>query len=194
MRRADLPRASLFLAGSFLAVGAGLAPTARAQEHAEHAHQDARHEPAAASAHGAHAMGHGPEADVQAVLDVVNRLFDGMRTNDGAMVRSAFAEGALLIGTEDQAGEPALRYTSVEDFARAVDGATSEWDEPIWDTMVHVQDHLAAVWTKYAFYLDGEFHHCGVDAFLLARTADGWKITSLSDTRQTEGCEMPPDR
>jgi hypothetical protein len=33
-----------------------------------------------------------------------------------------------------------------------------------------------------------------VDTFILARQADGWKIASLADTRQTEDCEMPPDR
>ena len=63
----------------------------------------------------------------------------------------------------------------------------------MWDPVVQIRDNLATVWVKYAFYLDGEFLHCGVDAFMLARTNDGWKIVSLADTSQKENCEMPPE-
>jgi hypothetical protein len=36
--------------------------------------------------------------------------------------------------------------------------------------------------------VDGEFSHCGVDAFILVLTEDGWRILSIADTRTTEGC------
>ncbi len=135
-------------------------------------------------------------SDEEAVLAVVQRLFDGMRANDGEMVRSVFADGAVLIGTEGREGEPSTRVSPVTGFVDAVARATESWDEPFWDPVVHVRDHLATVWTKYAFYLGGEqFSHCGVDAFILARSPDdGWKIAALADSRQTEGCELPPDR
>lgn len=190
MRRTVRRNGGLLLAAALGAAALVGAPgTGSAQQHERHAERPEGH-----GAHDGHVMAHGPEEDVQAVLAVVQRLFDGMRANDGAMVRSTFAEGALLISTEDRTGAPAVRYIPVERFADAVDAATTPWDEPIWDTMVHVQEHLAMVWTKYAFYLGEELRHCGVDAFLLGRTPDGWKITALSDTRQTEGCETPPGR
>lgn len=133
--------------------------------------------------------------DREAVLATVDRLFDGMRANDGDMVRSVFVEGATLISTENPQGEPATRLIPTERFAQAVDGATIPWDEPVWDPIVQVRDHLATVWIKYAFYAGDDFSHCGVDTFILARQAGGeWKIAALADTRQTEDCEMPPDR
>lgn len=132
--------------------------------------------------------------DEGAVLAVVQRLFQGMRRADAALVRSTFVEGARLIGTADREGDPAVRFLPADSFAAAAGNATQEWDEQFWDPVVQIRDHLATVWGKYAFYLDGEFHHCGVDAFTLARTADGWKIVSIADTRQTEGCELPPGR
>ena len=46
---------------------------------------------------------------------------------------------------------------------------------------------------RYAFYLDGELHHCGVNAFQLVRTADGWAAFSIADTSREEGCDWPPD-
>lgn len=132
------------------------------------------------------------ETEEEAVLDVVQRLFDGMRAADSALVRSTFHPDAVLIGTEDPEGAPATRVMPIDGFVRAVGAASGEWDERFWDWEVEVEENLAAVWTRYAFYLDGEFSHCGVDAFLLARSEDGWKIVSLSDTRQREGCERPP--
>jgi len=136
----------------------------------------------------------GQDADDRAaVLAVVDVLFDGMRANDGDLVRSAFADGAVLISTERR-GAPDTRVMPVEQFASAVDGATREWDEPYWDAIVQIEDYLASVWVKYAFYLDGKFTHCGVDAFLIARGPDGWKIAALADTRERDNCELPPDR
>ena len=37
------------------------------------------------------------------------------------------------------------------------------------------------------------FSHCGVDAFQLVKTAAGWKIFQLSDTRRKEKCEIPEE-
>jgi hypothetical protein len=143
------------------------------------------------TADGLLAQSGGEEA---AVLAVVDRLFEGMRQNDGDMVRSVFVEGASLISTEGRDGSPQTRFTPVEAFAGAVDGATLPWDEPYWDPIVQIQDHLATVWIKYAFYMDTEFSHCGVDALILTRTTEGWKIAALADTRESDNCELPPDR
>lgn len=129
-----------------------------------------------------------------AVMAVVDRLFDGMRANDADMVRSAFVDGALLIGTEGPDGSPQTSYLSVDDFATMVGSATQPWDEPYWDPIVQIRDHLATVWIKYAFYLDGTFSHCGIDALILTQTDEGWKIAALADTRERDNCELPPDR
>jgi len=132
-------------------------------------------------------------AERAAVLAAVDLLFDGMRANDGDMVRSAFVDGAVLVSTERR-GAPVTTLTPVEEFASAVDRATREWDEPYWDAIVQIEDYLASVWVKYAFYLDGTFTHCGVDAFLVARGPNGWKIAALADTRESDNCELPPGR
>jgi hypothetical protein len=66
------------------------------------------------------------------------------------------------------------------------------WDERIWHYEVRIDGNLAAIWVKYAFYLDQDFHHCGVDAIQLAHDGDQWRIFHIADTRQEEGCEVPP--
>ncbi len=132
--------------------------------------------------------------DREAVLTVVHTLFDGMRARDAEVVGGVFHESARMFRAPQPGGDGTVRVGSVERFVDAVGGGTEVWDEPVWDPVVQVRDNLATVWVKYAFYLDGEFSHCGVDAFVLVRTGEGWKIAALADTSRQEDCEMPPGR
>jgi len=124
-----------------------------------------------------------------AILTTVTRLFDAMRARDTAALRAVFDSGARLVsaGTTRE-GTPALRLTTIDEFVRAIGGLTIVPDERIVDPEVRQDGGLATVWTRYAFYADGQFSHCGVDAFQLGRTAAGWRIVALADTRQREGC------
>jgi hypothetical protein len=123
------------------------------------------------------------------VMEPIARLFDGMRAHDSTLVRSAFASGARLVSKDREGG---LRYLAAEQFAHAVGTATGEpWDEPIYDPQVMIDGDVAVVWARYDFLRGQTWSHCGIDAFMLAKTAEGWKITQLADTRQTKGCTTP---
>jgi hypothetical protein len=124
-----------------------------------------------------------------AVLATVRALFDGMRAGDSAAVRAAFHPSAQLITTLVRNGTPEVRIDSLAGMVRAVGTPHPEvWDERLRDTVVHVDGPLAMVWTGYAFYAGPRFSHCGVDAIILGRTAAGWRILSIADTRQRTGC------
>jgi len=131
------------------------------------------------------------------VLEPVTRLFTGMNLGDSAMVRSAFTSKISMATVyKDKNGNMALRQeSSLDGFLKAVGTPHAEkWSEPIWDTNVRVDGNFAHVWTSYAFYLGKNFSHCGVDAFHLFKGADGkWRIFSLADTRQKEGCNIPKE-
>jgi len=129
------------------------------------------------------------------VLAVINQLFDGMRSEDSTLVRDTFySEIEMYTSYNDRNGKPVFKKDSPDDFVKAV-GTPHEkvWDERIWGTEGRVDGNLAQVWTYYAFYLGDTFRHCGVDAFHLTKTANGWKIFHLTDTRQRDGCEVPED-
>ncbi len=130
-------------------------------------------------------------ADEKEVLKVVVHLFDGMRAGDSSMVSSCFHHQIdMFTSYTNKAGEAVLKKDDVQKFINAVGTPHEEvWDEKIWDTEIRIDGNLAQVWTKYGFYLDDKFSHCGVDAIHLTRTKDGWKIFHLSDTRQRKGCD-----
>ena len=138
----------------------------------------------------------GPVAAAQAqtaeeeVMAVVQRLFDGMRAADTTTIRSVFHPEARLVTTGEQDGTPMARVIPIDRFIAQIGQPHDEvYDERIWDPQVHVDDNFAMVWMQYAFYLDDEFSHCGVNAAQLVRGEDGWKIIEIADTRRQEGCE-----
>lgn len=130
-----------------------------------------------------------PDRERAAVLAPVQRLFDAMRSGDSAGVRAVFHPAAFLAAAVVRQGVPDLQVDSLDAFVRAVGTPHDEvWDERIHGEEVRIDGPLATVWTEYSFYAGGRFSHCGVDAFQLARSAEGWRIIALTDTRRRDGC------
>lgn len=133
-------------------------------------------------------------AEGLAIMKPITTLFTGMNLGDSAMVHSAFTDHATMASIgKDKAGKVVLkRESSIAGFLKAVGAPHNEpWSEPIWDARIEVDGDLAQVWTHYAFYLGKKFNHCGVDAFQLVKQNGTWKIFHLTDTRQTENCDVP---
>lgn len=118
------------------------------------------------------------------VLGVVQRLFDGMRAADTTAMRSTFHPDIRLITTGERDGRPVAAVVPVDGWLEGVAGSGQTLDEQIIDPEVRVADGLATVWTFYTLHVGDRFSHCGYDAFQLVRTAEGWKITQVADTRQ----------
>jgi hypothetical protein len=128
----------------------------------------------------------------EAVMAPIRQLFDGMRQHDSVAVQSAFAPEGRLLSVDARSGSVVLRVIRPEQFAGAVGRAQgAAWDEPIYDHEIRIDGDLAMVWARYDFLLGTTWSHCGVDAFMLAKLADGWKITQIADTRQQTGCTTP---
>jgi hypothetical protein len=137
-----------------------------------------------------HAAAQAPE---QQVLEVVERLFDGMRGADTTVMRSTLHPDARLIATGTRDGGPVVREVPLSQWLGFVASSESVLDERLHEPEVRVADGLASVWTFYTFEVDGELSHCGFDAFQLAMTPDGWQITQIADTRQEESCWVPEE-
>jgi hypothetical protein len=133
------------------------------------------------------------EDDREAVLAVVKQLFDAMRAADAAKLRAVFHPSAQLVSSSVKDGQPQIAVESIDAFIAAITRPHTEiYDERTRNEVVQVDAGFASVWAEYAFYRGNTFSHCGIDAFLLARGAEGWKIVSVGDTRRTEPCEGWP--
>ncbi len=125
------------------------------------------------------------------VKAAVRLLFDGMISSDGAKIRSAFADSAVLQTiAETKDGKTTIKNELVKDFAASISKiAKGDADERIRFETIKIEGPLAAVWTPYKFYYKGQFSHCGIDSYQLVKINGQWKIQYLIDTRRKLGCE-----
>ncbi len=130
-----------------------------------------------------------------AVIAVIQKMFDGMRSGDSAAVSSVFdASARLQTIFTGQDGQPALRSEGIEKFVEAVGTPHDQvWDERIWSYDVNIDGRLATAWTEYTFFQGEKMSHCGVNAFQLFKSENGWKITQITDTRRRTGCQTEPN-
>jgi hypothetical protein len=128
--------------------------------------------------------------DKAAVLATVQRVFDAMRTRDTMLLQSAFDSSARLVGVSRR-GTPAVTLTTPSRFGAALTRAKAGdvWNEKMIDPEVRIDGTIAQVWTYYTFHLNETFSHCGIDAFMLVKVGDAWKITQLADTERKDGCK-----
>jgi hypothetical protein len=128
----------------------------------------------------------------QAVRAPIDQMFAGMKARDTMMIQSAFVPVGRLISIREPraAGQATVVGTlAPADFARSLLGAPpGDLLERLWDYEYRIEGNVANVWAKYSFHIGEKFSHCGIDAFQLAKTTDGWKIVQIMDTRQTAGC------
>ncbi len=136
----------------------------------------------------------GAQQDQADVLEVVAQLFQGMRTADTALARSALADGARFALVEARDGAVEIAFIPVEMWLSAVARSERRWDELLYELEVRIDGNVASVWAPYTFYLDGSVSHCGTDSFQLLRGPAGWKVTQISDSRRTERCLDPRDQ
>lgn len=133
-----------------------------------------------------------PSDEAQAVLAVVQRMFDAMRTRDTAAFREIFEPGARLVGMRTRPnGDRVLQVLPWERFG-AIMAADErpQWIERAFNPEVRIRGTLATVWAEYDFHFATRFSHCGIDAVQLLKTPQGWKIVSIADTYEVDG--SPP--
>jgi hypothetical protein len=119
------------------------------------------------------------------VYAVVENFFKGFNAKDTTVMKSYLLEDVKLVSTgTTQAGELRVQSENMANFLKSIGSAPVTLDERISNPVVSVEDGLATVWVDYQFYANGNYSHCGVDVFLLAKTATGWKIAALADTRK----------
>ncbi|WP_462251563.1 nuclear transport factor 2 family protein [Ekhidna sp.] len=129
------------------------------------------------------------------VMAVINQVFEAMRTNDSTLLKQSFTDNPnTFTAYINQEGKSILATGDFQRFVNAVGQPKEQvWNEPIWNEKVEIDGNLAQVWVDYAFYIDDQFSHCGVDAFHLINQDGAWKIFHLVDTRRRSDCVIPDD-
>lgn len=139
--------------------------------------------------------------DRQAAIDVVNRLFAGMKAKSAEQIRSVFASDVHFLAIDkprDGKGISKSRTSTGEAFVKMIsESKSADYIEKMISPEARIEGDLATVSGRYTFYVGDKFSHCGMDVFNLVRTDTGWKIVQGSFTlefqceRDLRGMDVP---
>lgn len=130
-----------------------------------------------------HAFG---QIDHERILVPINHMFDAMREHNGEKLLKQFTESAKL---ERATKDDTVKQSDLAKFADFIGKTEKHLDEKLFNISLHQSGNLASAWTPFAFYLDGELSHCGINSFQLIKQKGEWKITYLIDNAYQGDCE-----
>jgi hypothetical protein len=126
-------------------------------------------------------------SDDRDVIAVMEKTFDAIGKHDGELLRSVMLPEARIYSIRDT-GAPSST-TLTEMITQVAAGKVAMVERFTSPPHVLIRGRMAQIWGEYEFLRDGKFSHCGVDTATVFKTADGWKISTLSYTVERTGCQ-----
>ena len=120
------------------------------------------------------------------IIKPIENLFNAMKSADSLGVKNAFSNSSIMqtFGKNQE-----IRTDKVEDFAKQVGSSkVGDLDEKFTISKILIDGNMASVWVPYQFYYKGNFSHCGVNSFQLAKLNNEWKIQYIIDARRKDNC------
>jgi hypothetical protein len=125
------------------------------------------------------------------VKQAVDDFFTAFHEQDSIAMRNLVHPEVVLqtIGI-DKDGKQTLKMENFNDFIRSIASIPDsvKFQERLTNYSIQVDGAMANAWSSYEFWLNDEFHHCGVNSFQLFKDTEGWKIIYLIDTRRKDDC------
>ena len=132
----------------------------------------------------------GAATERDAVLATVQKFFDTMTSKDVVEARRVLMADGRFVSVRDDRPEP--RPSTIQSYLDGLAARKQDYRERMWEPDVRIHGAIATVWTRYDFWVDGKFSHCGIDAFDLVKTPEGWKIAGGVYTVERTGCPPSP--
>lgn len=118
----------------------------------------------------------GAQGDREAVMKTVQAFFDTMTARDIEGARQVLQPQGRFHAMSIKDGKPEVRAFANEEYFAQLQASKQKMQERIWNPDVRINGLIATIVAPYDFWIDGKFSHCGVDAFDLIKTDEGWKI------------------
>ena len=119
--------------------------------------------------------------DEDQIKAVILKTFSAMKSVDSVALKSCFTEKALLHISQVRPEGNVVREVPIASFVKNVmTRKPGDMDERVLSWGPILVDHeIATAWVPYEFYLNGKFTHKGVDAFILVKVGEEYKIQTL---------------
>lgn len=125
------------------------------------------------------------------VEHVARQVLEAISTRDSTLFRSLFLPDAQIAIPYTRDGKRTYATRPVDADVEMLGQDGPVFLERMWEPEIRVDGFIASVWTRYDFYVDGAFSHCGTDAFHLLNTEEGWKVISLIYSIESDAEKCP---
>ena len=125
----------------------------------------------------------------KAVISTVEGFFNVLSTKDSTTANKLILPSGYLTSIRP---DSTIRMQSHQAFLQNLVQMDDDLLERMWNPRVMIHNQIAIVWTPYDFHLNGQWSHCGVEAFSLVKTEQGWQIAGVIYTVEKEGCKESP--
>ena len=119
--------------------------------------------------------------DEDQIKSVILKTFSAMKSVDSVALKFCFTEKAVLHISQVRPEGNIVREVPIANFVQNVmTRKPGDMDERVLSWGPILIDHeIATAWVPYEFYLNGKFTHKGVDAFILVKVGEEYKIQTL---------------
>jgi len=121
----------------------------------------------------------------QEVLTIVNAFFSTMEQKDSIAFNNLFLENAYAYSVRQQ-GDSSLVRNSLLKASSSKHTLKERLREE--EITIHINQHIAAVWAPYDFWINDKHSHCGYEVFTLIKKEGTWKIASLTYSVEQDAC------
>jgi hypothetical protein len=131
-------------------------------------------------------FGFSGQAQKAEVQQTIQTFFEGFHAKDTLKMKSTCSDKLVLQSISESTKGNKFSEESPKEFyvSMATIPADMQFEERILSYNIQIDGTMAHAWTPYEFYINGKLSHKGVNAFTLFKTAEGWKIVHLIDTRR----------
>ena len=119
--------------------------------------------------------------DEDQIKSIILKTFSAMKSVDSVALKSCFTEKALLHISQVRPEGNIVREVPIANFMQNVmSRKPGDMDERVlyWGPIL-IDHEIATAWVPYEFYLNEKFTHKGVDAFILVKVGEEYKIQTL---------------
>jgi hypothetical protein len=132
------------------------------------------------------------DRDRQALIDLTRNYFNAVGAKDVNSLRNLLLPEAQFIYRNGEEVDSTIGVTSVAELLATLPALKAELFERMQEPTVLIQGDIGIIWTRYDFYENKIFSHCGTDVFTFLKSKEGWKMASGSWSVEKKSCNPAP--
>ncbi|QFT78819.1 nuclear transport factor 2 family protein [Erythrobacter sp. THAF29] len=123
-----------------------------------------------------------PREEAVAAADT---FFAALRSeNKAALAEVMIPEAVIFVHNHMDAENPRVSIVPVSEHLKRWANRTAQFDERMIYSEVMISGDMAHVWGPYAFWVEGEITHCGINSLSLVKQDGMWKVGNTSFTME----------